>query len=118
LAIGLLLLFECLNIIHSSGVPMALPFLFEVANSIILDLESLMVYHGKPLEITHFEGFFTFCSIPNNTKLSTLFSLFDVVFIILVVKIVVKFIIRCYSPCHLLALTNDSLSRGHTSGYL
>lgn len=37
LAIGLLLLFECLNIIHSSGVPMACTLLYEIANFSILD---------------------------------------------------------------------------------
>jgi len=35
LAIGVLLLFECLDIIHSSEVPMALPLLYEIANSIV-----------------------------------------------------------------------------------
>jgi len=38
LAIGVLLLFECLDIIHSSEVPMALPLLYEIANSIVFHL--------------------------------------------------------------------------------
>jgi hypothetical protein len=37
LAIGFLLLSECLGIIHSSGVPPALPLLLEIANLVILD---------------------------------------------------------------------------------
>jgi len=48
LAIGVLLLFECLDIIHSSEVPMALPLLYEIANSIVFHQRACkLCYIGK-----------------------------------------------------------------------